>query len=772
MRSRAPLFRERALFRGRAVTSGSLVTASVTTSNSELPAPTRPAPEPVEEQSEFSPLALWAAIRKSWVMVLAITATVSIGVAFYTLGQTKIYEANATVMFDPQQPRPLGGAVQTVVESGEAFWSNKEYYKTQFWVIQSLRIASEVVRSLGLNRDAAFLSNVPAGTTLASAQASIEDAAKVLQSRTTVEPIKESRLAVVKYQDADPQRARRVLSALVEIYVQRNLDDMNESSTTSADWLRGQIGSLKDDLESSELRLHEYKKDKNILSMSMNEQSNMLRGEMTALSSALTAIKIRSEEVRARRTELNKVTPEDPMNVPATELMQSGLLQSLRSSYVNTQQQIAGMEGLGRGEGHPEVKAMLSRLESTRQSFFDEVKNVRGAMDRDLAELNDQAGGLKKLFDDAESRAFDVNLLEIEYNRLARARDNNEKLYSLVMEKSKESDLTRTLVFNNIRIMERPLPPRSPVSPNVPMNIGGGILAGLVLGLAAALGREQLDRSIKTPSQLEQVLGFPFLGLLPSFGEGSAPNTDGKKGKPVDPDASIDVPELVVHDYPTSGIAEAARAIRTNVLFMSPDRPYRTLLVTSAGPAEGKTTVACCIAIAMAQAGRRVVLLDCDMRRPRLHKVFGHQRDLGLTNALIENPKIEDLAIATNVPNLSVITTGPLPPNPAEILHSEVFAKLLQKLRDKYECVVIDSPPVVPVTDAAILSNAVDGTILVVRAFQTSKDLARRAARALRDVDGHVIGTVLNAVDLNRHEYGYKYYYYYKREGYAAEQTG
>jgi capsular exopolysaccharide synthesis family protein len=195
------------------------------------------------------------------------------------------------------------------------------------------------------------------------------------------------------------------------------------------------------------------------------------------------------------------------------------------------------------------------------------------------------------------------------------------------------------------------------------------------------------------------------------------------------------------------------------------------LLVTSAGPAEGKTTVARCFAIAMAQAGRRVVLVDCDMRRPRLHRIFGKERDLGITTAILEaNPSIEKIAQETQIPNLWVVTTGPLPPNPAEILHSESFAKLLDALKASFECVVIDSPPVVPVTDAAILSASVDGTLLVVRAFRTSKDLARRAARSLRDVGGRTVGVVLNAVDLNRNEYGYRYYYYYKREGYSSDE--
>jgi capsular exopolysaccharide synthesis family protein len=264
------------------------------------------------------------------------------------------------------------------------------------------------------------------------------------------------------------------------------------------------------------------------------------------------------------------------------------------------------------------------------------------------------------------------------------------------------------------------------------------------------------------------------LGLLPSVQTQGAGPSYGKRSRRKrgerDPVAAPQgKPELIVHDQPTSGVAEAARALRTNILFMSPDRQFRTLLVTSAAPSEGKTTVACCIAIAMAQAGRRVALFDCDMRRPRVHRVFGKTNEVGITTALIAPETIDEIIRPTQVPNLSVITTGPIPPNPAEILHSEAFSTLLKSLSQRFDHIVIDSPPVAPVTDAAILSTRVDATILVVRAFKTSKELARRAVRSLRDVGNHNVGTVLNAVDFERREYGYYQYYYYRREGYAAD---
>jgi capsular exopolysaccharide synthesis family protein len=723
-------------------------------------------------ESRLSPLALWAAIRKNWALVVALTAAIALATTFYTLGQTKIYEARATILFDPQPTSPLGDQVQTVVDMGAAYWNNKEYYKTQYWVIQSMRTASQVVTELGLHKNAAFIANVPASSKPAAREVSVEDAAQRLIGRLTVEPVKDSRLATVKYQDADPERAQKILSALVDTYVQNNLGDLMESATTAADWLRSQHTSLKKELEDSEMLLHGYKRDKNILSVSMDDQSNMLREEMTQLNQALTEVATKREQAAARRAELMKITAEDPAKLPANELLNNALLQGLREQYVDAVRTRNALIGGGKGAEHPEVKAIDARAAATKQALLAEVHNIQGAVSRELAALDKEHGGLQKLFESAKTKALELNLLEIEYNRLRRNKETNEKLYSLVTERSKESDLTRMLRVNNIRVADRPLRPKSPVSPNVPLNMAGGLLVGLVLGFGAAIGKEQLDRTVKTPDDVERELSLNFLGLLPELGDGSKPayytrRADRRRRHPP-PDEPLGSMELIVHQQPSSGIAEAARAIRTNILFMSPDRPFHTMLVTSAGPSEGKTTVACCIAIAMAQTGKRVVLLDCDMRRPRVHRVFKQPNDVGITTTLIDLPSVGAAVKATDVPNLSILTTGPIPPNPAELLHSEAFEKLLAVLRERFDRVIIDSPPVVPVTDAAILSTKVDGTVLVIRAFKTSKELARRAVRALRDVGGYAVGTVLNAVDLERREYGYYQYYYYKREGYAA----
>jgi len=723
--------------------------------------------------SSLTPAALLAALRRNWIIIAVATVLVGMGATFFTMGQKRIYEAQATMLFDPQPPRPLGKEVQAVVDMSGDYLNKREYYRTQFWVIQSQRIATMVVQQLGLQADGRFIENTPPDKTARSKGASVEDAATILRSRIAVEQIKESQLAKVTYVDADPARAQRILATLVDVYAQNNLDDALDAMGVAGDWLTHQVDSLRNDVEASELALHGYKVDKNILSVSMDDQSNMLRNEIQQLNSALTSTRTQREQIGARRGELRKINPEEPWNVPATELLNSGLLQKLRTDYVTAVTTRNELLATGKGPNHPSMLGAQSRVDSTREALLAEVKNVQGAVDHDYNVSTSAMERLSGLLEDAKQRALDLNLLEIEFNRLRRTRDNSEKLYGLVTERAKENDLTRLLRFNNIRVVDRPLLPRRPVTPNMPLNVASGLMAGLLLGVVLGIGREQLDATIKTPDDAERILGLNFLGLLPLMEEGgAAPGSTyygshrRRKNASAQPQTMA---ELVVHEQPTSGVAEAARAVRTNIMFMSPDRPHRVLLITSAAPAEGKTTVACSIAIAMAQAGRRVVLMDCDMRRPRVHRIFRCSNDVGITTALLDLNTLPESIRETEVGNLSVITTGPLPPNPAELLHSEAFEKLLALLRDQFDNIVIDSPPVAPVTDATVLSTKVDGTVLVTRAFKTRRDVARRAARTLQDVSGRLVGTVLNAVNFERRKYGY-YQYYYK-QAYGADQN-
>jgi polysaccharide biosynthesis transport protein len=707
-------------------------------------------PQPAEETADGGSFEqIWRIVHKGRWLILAITAVITAAVAFYTFGQTKIYRAAAILQIDPTPPSPLGRDVPAII-TGADFWNNQEYYATQYRILRSRGVAGDAVRALALHKDGAFIRNAPPGAA-ADLEVAERDAVDVVLGRLSVEAVKDSRLVTVSFDDADPERARRVLSAIVDAYLQRNLDEVALSNTSASKWLHEQLVKLKEDLEKSEVALHDYKRDKRILSVALDDQSNMLREEMKRLNEALTDVRTRREHVASRARELAKVDGKDPVNLPATELLQSSLLTSMRTSYMNAKSELTGLLDSGKGANHPDVRVAQAGVSTAREGLVKEIKNVQGALQSDLTALSREAGGLEKLNETAKQRALDLNMLEIEYGRLERTKANNEKLYGVVLERSKESDLASMMRFNNLRVIDEPLAGKGPVSPRVPLNIAVGLMAGLALGLLSAFARDQLDRSIKTSEDIERELGLAFLGALP-FTESAEDKrqSDGQQA------------ELIAHAHPTSTLAEAARGIRTNLLFTSPDAPYRRLAVTSPGPGEGKTTVATTIAIVMAQAGQRVLLMDCDLRRPRLHKVFGRVNDVGVTSVTLDPSILDVSALDTEVPNLALMPSGPHVPNPSEFLHSDKFNALLARLSKHYDRVVIDTPPASIVSDATILSTKVDAMVFLVRSTKTPRDTAKKALRSLRDVGAPLVGGVLNALDPVRLGYGkYQYYYHY-----------
>ncbi|MET0414224.1 MAG: polysaccharide biosynthesis tyrosine autokinase, partial [Polyangiaceae bacterium] len=703
---------------------------------------------------------------KRWLWVVALATVVTVAVAFYTAGQKRIYRSSGTIQIDPTAPKPLGPDVQAVVDLGtSSFWANNEYYQTQFKIIQSRGVSEEAVRRLSLQRDARFLANASPGQMLtpeqAQAQISVEDAGAIVRGRLRVEPVKDSRLVELGYDDADPERARQILSTVITVYVDRNVDVALDSTINAAEWLRGQVLNLKTELEGTEDALHEYKKGNRILSVSLDDQSNMLRQEMQQLSAALTAVRVRRAQVAAQAAELQTLDTSDAAGMASSELLKDGALMRLREVLAKALAERDSLLGEGKGERHPLVVSAVARLESARVALGRDVENIRQAAQRDLHMVEQEVQSLSDLYQAAEARAIELSRLEIDYRRLERSKTNTEKLYSLVIERSKESDLTRMMRFNNIQIIDAPVVPKSPIMPRVPTNMAFGLLGGLALGLFGAFVREALDRSVKSHIDVEENIGLTFLGYLPKVSQASRPGYGSSvKRRRRSGGESSQAIELAVHEDSTSAIAEAARGIRTNLSFMSPDKPFRSLLVTSAAPSEGKTTVACCLAIAMAQAGQKVLLIDCDLRRPRLHRIFGHANDRGVTTLLLDKSEISKAVYETEVPKLSVLLSGPSSPNPAESLQSKAFQSLLEELSQTYDRIVIDSAPVAPVTDAAILSTRVDATVLVIRALASARETVRHGRRTLLDVRANLVGAILNATDLNRQGYPYYYRYY------------
>lgn len=715
-------------------------------------------------ETAFSLTTVWSAVLSQRWMVMAVFALSVTAAYAYTKTRIPMYSAYATIRMDPEAPKPLGEGVEHVADIKGDYWDRTEYYNTVFEMLKAKSTAALVVKSQGLQKNVGFVDGLSIDETSREDYVTPEVAASIVQSRISITKIKDSRLATISYVDANPKRAARVLDGILQAYIDVHHGEMNEASTSALSWLDEQLELLRGKLDKSELALHEYKKDKKILSVSADDQSEMLRAKMAQLTEALTLAETNRARIGARRGELRKIVGNDPAVLPAEELMSSGVLRALREKYILAFEAAESLRAEGKGDSHPAVAAAVARREAARNLLLAEVANIKQSVEKDYAAITDEISSLSALYSAAKEQALELNLLAIEYKRLERARNTNQELFDLVTAKSKETGLTSHLRPSNVRVVDRPEIPDSPFSPNKSLNLLAGAMGGLLLGLGLALGREQLDSTLRRPEMMEQAFNFPFLGILPALKAANAKARRSNKGSklaaPLSPRS-----ELSPHYEPTGSMAEAARTIRTNVMLgrgISADT--RVLLTTSAAPGDGKTTVATSLAISLAQAGERVALVDCDLRRPRLHRIFDRPNHSGVTSVLAGTMNLSDVVQATVIPNLSFISSGVLPVNPAELLHGEDFAKFLRDLRTRFDRIVLDSPPLIPVADAAILATQADATIVVARAFETKKQTARRAARVLDDVNANVIGTVLNAVDFSRGEYKYYQYYDYGRQ--------
>jgi capsular exopolysaccharide family len=355
-----------------------------------------------------------------------------------------------------------------------------------------------------------------------------------------------------------------------------------------------------------------------------------------------------------------------------------------------------------------------------------------------------------------KKEALNLNQKQIKYDVLKREADTTRALFESLLKRAKEATLTEGLNVTNIVVVDPARVPETPVKPKKAQNILLALITGFTLGIGLAFFLEYLDNTIKTPDEVERYLKIPLLGVVGSF----LTNSPDPKKK-----------EMITQVEPKSTIAEAFRTIRTNLLFSSPDVEKKVLLITSVLPLEGKTVLASNLAITFATMGKNVLLIDADLRRPRIHAVFDLERGKGLSALLIGG---ESTIKNTDIPSLKVITSGALPPNPAELLNSKKMKELIERARAQYDLIIIDSPPILSVTDPAILATFSDGTVVTIRASSTPRPAIKKGIQQLSEVGGKVLGCVLNDVNFEKESYyysNYRYYYHYYYHAYGEEES-
>ncbi|MDH5674596.1 MAG: polysaccharide biosynthesis tyrosine autokinase [Myxococcales bacterium] len=736
-----------------------------------MPTLVQPTPQPPSSgSSDFDLRQLIDPLFKyKWLIVSVAFAALAL-TYFWTLQRPRIYEADSTLEHDPNPARPLGRDIEDVSSQPFYFWANHEYYETQSKIIASRVIAERVARKLALHQNPDFM-GVPEDERQGWKGAEVVAAAARVQGLLTVRRDKDTRIVHVMVKDQDPERAALVANAITSVYIDKTMEDRLGSTTTALEWLAEQLDSLKNQLERSELQLHEFTEEHEELNVPIDEQKKIVAADIHRFSGTLADARTRRIELEAKLDALQTANRENPLEVHATALSQNETISKLRSAYIEAEA-LRSELSTQYGAEHPKMTAVTARMAKLHEQIRAEVDGLIDAAESDLEAARDVEERIRGALDEANEAGLHLNLREIAYRRLERERDNTAKLYGTILQRTAETDLTRALEVAYVRVVDKATAPGAPISPRMSINLAVGGVLGLLLGVGLALLLGRLDRVIRTVEAAE-ALGITVLGVLPSIEESSTGRGPGyRRGKRNKPEPAVANRDMVVHTHPQSSVAECCRTIRTNLAFMSAETRQKVVLVTSPSPREGKTTVATSLAISMAQSGKRVLIVDTDLRKPRVHRALERNGQVGVTNLLVGDQELSTAVQETDVPGLSMLAAGPIPPNPSELLHTHAFERLVATLRERYDQVIFDSPPLTVVTDAAVVAPQIDGAILVIHSQRTTRDAAQSALRMLRDVGANITGAVMNDVDLASRKYGYGGYYYYGKGGYyAAEES-
>lgn len=704
--------------------------------------------------------------KRKWV----IAATCVIGVALtvlYTSRQTKIYAAGAKIVIDSQAPQVLGSKVEEVVQLGTgSYWSNEQFYNTQLETIEAFDLAERTVTERELEATGAYAYDDPRLIDPTRAESMSRDeriahAAKTLHWALSASIQSDSQVVTIAVHHTDPTLARDLANAHVETFKRHNLEIRQTGSAKAETFLAGKRDSTGRALREVEDKLLAFKQENDLLSVSLEDQTKLVATELSRYKAALADARIKRLELsalldRARAAAVDS-TGAEVLDSPIFGLTGNLNAATLKDQYIRAKQSFTELSA-DLGVKHPRYIAQKKKVDELYAAL---VREARLAL-REIEERYKTALDTEKRFLAEADRKYDeakrLGDKQTEYDQLRREYEALKNNYATVADRHDESELSGANPVSNIRDHERARTPTSHVYPRMRLNVTIAFFISTILGLGLAFLLEYLDRTVKSAEDVEATAGVPMLGMIPLITELT------------DADNNLIDRDLYVFKNPSSQAAECARSIRTNILFSSADRQLKLLTVSSPNPQEGKTTSVMYLGTTMAQSGQRVLLVDTDLRRPRLHKSVGVARGRGITNLIFGDASYEDAIKTTEIPNLFVLPCGPTPPNPAELLLTNRFREILDELREQYDWILLDSPPLNGITDAVVLGKMSDGIILVVESGRTVREHLARARRSLGDVGANVLGVILNELDLDDRKYGYYYRYPY-RYGESPEEA-
>lgn len=706
--------------------------------------------EPEGSDAYFYLRAYWRILSNRRWTILTVAFVLTTLVAIISFKMKPIFRATARVQVEAESPQ-----FQTLDDLYRTIPTDNAFLQTQVNVLQSDNLIWQTIQQLKLDENPEFHPAAPQPEKIGR-ESAIEVQGRLLKAfkrRLRVELVRDSRVLEVDFESTDPGLAARVANALVSSYAEYNFRTRYDATRQASGWMEQQLDELKAKVERSQSALVEYERQHSIVNVS--EKQNVAEQRLADVSRDLTT----AQSERAQKEAVYELVRSNEDQVAF--IAENMLLQRLEEKYADLKSQY--VEALNQyGPNFPKVIRVREQVDEIQSLIDRERKRIVARIRHDY----NAAGGRERLLlaavakQKAEVGRF--NQLLIQHNILKREFDTNQELYDNLLKRLKDATVSAGLRATNVHVVDQALIPAIPIRPNKLLNIAIGLIVGLILGVTLAFVEEGLDNSIKTTEELERVAALPALAVIPVASAARSRPTflatrEGKKT------ICIDRLELAVLNQPASALAEAFRALRTSILLSTAPGPPQVLLVTSAQPREGKTCTSLNLALALAQRGGRVLIINADLRKLGLGQMLKLPDGKGLSSLLTGAHKLADVLLQfTPLPNLWVLPAGPRPPNPAELLSSPPMEQLLRDLRQRFDHVVLDSPPLLMVTDATILSSYVDGVILVVESGATARGAITRAHRILENAGAKILGAVLNKLDLERDGYYGAYYRYYR----------
>jgi succinoglycan biosynthesis transport protein ExoP len=751
-------------------------------------------------RKEIDLLEYWrVVIKRKWVLV-TFAAVLVVFVAVLSFTATPLYRATATILID--EPSASLVNIQDVLNYGGYYQTDYlgTYFNTQLKLLTSRSLAERVAKKLNLGARPEFRTarmshanpiqtvkgilslrwlfppKKPAGAA-GSPGSSPASYAFAVMDGLGVSPVPETRIVQVNYTSSHPVLAADIVNTLVEEFVSYSVETRYEATKQTSEFLGETVAQLREDLKRKEEDLQKYGEEKKLLFL--NDKESSVVNKFSDVNSAFTEAQIDRFKKEALYRELRD------LNINALpESVNNPVIQSLKASYSQAKSDHEEKSKFFRPD-YPEMVKLRARLDSTKNALEEEIKKAVGAAEADYRAALNKEKSLQGLLDSQRTDVVRMNNNAILYRSLQIEVDNMRNLLSTLVSKQNEIQVSSQLGglrTSNIKIVDRALVPGSPFTPNTQRNLMMALFLGLFGGLGLIFLVEYLDNTVKGPEDVEKLTGLPSLGIIPyltvdglkkksspyghyKYSYGAEAETRGETLPEV---CEI---ELINYLFPKFSIAEDYRTVRTSILFSHADSSPKTVCFTSSMPQEGKTATVSNMAISFAQLEGKVLLIDGDLRKPRLHKLFQTRNMVGLSGFLTGNLAFDEAILKTSIENIWIIPSGPHPPNPAELLNSKRMRDLLAKVKDRFDTVLIDTPPVLAVIDPVIVSSLADCTVFVVQAGKTTRRALTKAVDEIRKAKAEIIGVVFNEVKLGRQGMNGPYYHYYQYE-YAASEAG